>query len=174
MKLAAIDHRKMHLIFFVLVCFAAVAFLFALLVHPKSQRLKTQHRKIAELKMDLREQQTLRPFYDDLIKKMNVRTPEVVSFPPAEALSAKNTSKIASICENIAKRNDLKLTEVAPSFDDADRMYVDVAFQGSFLRFRSLLMDLGRLPYLKHIEHMTVSSIEDGREIQLKLAIDRR
>jgi hypothetical protein len=173
MNLAVIDHRKAHLILFAIVCLAAIAFLFAVFVHPKGQRLKAQHKKIAELEMTLKERQTLRPFYDDLIKKVNRRTPEAVSCPPVEALSAKNTSRITSICETIAMRNDLKLTALVPSVDDPETMHVEVAFQGSFIKFRSLLLALGRLPYLKSIEHFTVRSIENGREIQLKLDIAR-
>jgi hypothetical protein len=173
MTTTAIVQRKAHFILFATVCFAAIVLLIALLVYPKGQRLKAQHKKITELETALKEQRAMLPFYDDLNRKVNRKIPGAISCPPLETLSRKNTKQIVAVCKKIARQNHLKLTSVVPNIDDSDTMQVDVVFQGDFFHFRALLLALGRLPYLKRIDHFTVHSIENGREIQLKLGIAR-
>lgn len=173
MTAATIVQRKVQ--FFLLAIFgsAAIILLFSLVLYPGHQRLKVQRRKIAELEMALKEQQTLQPFYDDLVKTVNRKMPAAIDCPPLQALDRAHTREIASICEKIARQSDLKLATILPSVDDSDTMQVIVTFQGGFFQFRPLLFALARLPYLKRIDHFEVRSIENERQIELKLSIAR-
>jgi hypothetical protein len=173
MTAASFVQRKTQFVLFTIVCFAAILLVVVLLVYPEGQRLQVQRKKIAGLETALKERRILRPFYINLNKKVNSKISGVISYPPMETLSRQNTSRIVSVCKKIARQNHLKLSAVVPSVDGSDSMQVEVAFQGPFFHFRPLLLALGRLPYLKRIDHFTVQNIENGCEIKLKLDIAR-
>jgi|GEM_PF-5610894 len=171
MTTATIAKRKTQSILLAMIGFGAVVLFSAVFIYPKVQQLKTQRSQIAALEMAFKERQILQPIFDSLVQGMNRKAPDALPCPPLEKLNRQATRDILAVCEKIAEQSDLRLVHITPHAGDSDTLQINVGFRGGFFQLRALLLALGRLPYVKRVDHFAVQSVENGREIQLNLSI---
>ena len=65
------------------------------------------------------------------------------------------------------------MVEISPdvdsTLDGSGFLKISVVLRGDFIKFRDVLMELGKLPYLELIERIKIESVEDAKEISLKI-----
>jgi Tfp pilus assembly protein PilO len=72
-----------------------------------------------------------------------------------------------------AKASGLSLLSARPNLNalagDAQFLPVEAVLRGDFLRFRNFLIHIGSLPYVHHIEEITIQSKAEATEFQVKI-----
>jgi hypothetical protein len=154
--------------------FGAGIILFVLLsIFPNYMAYSNITQEIATLKGQIEEQKILSPIFNDLTKKARFDEPDNLPFPKPEKLDKNETGKISAVIQEIIQRNDFKLenitTDVYSLTQKPGTLKLNVQMTGDFLNLRNVLLQLGALPYLKHIETIQIDSRGTGSKIQLKL-----
>jgi len=110
-----------------------------------------------------------------LSKKASFQDPENLPFPKKEKLSKNETSNISGIIQDIILLNDFKLnsilTDVGGLMDGSGMLKINIDISGDFMNLRNLILQLGTLPYLEHIENIRIDNTTDTQLIRLKLWI---
>ena len=127
------------------------------------------------LKSQIEEQKILSPIFSDLSKKASFQYPENLPFPNKEKLSKNETSNISNIIQDIILLNDFKLnsisTDVGGLLDGSGMLKMNIDISGDFMNLRNLILQLGTLPYLEHIENIHIDNTTGKQLIRLKLWI---
>jgi len=131
--------------------------------------------EINTLKNQIEEQKILSPIFSDLSEKASFQDPENLPFPKKEKLSKNETSNISNIIQEIILLNDFKLnsisTDVGGLLDGSGMLKVNIDISGDFMNLRNLILQLGTLPYLEHIENIHIDNTTGKQQIRLKLWI---
>ena len=132
---------------------------------------------IGILKDKIEEQKILSPIFEDLSDKAQFQNPGSLPFPPPEKLSSDDTEKITPIIRQIVDANDFYLedidTDIESLLTESGIIKMMVQMTGKFLNLRELLLDLGSLPYLEHIEVIQIDSFEEKTKINLTIWISQ-
>ena len=85
------------------------------------------------------------------------------------------TGNIAAIIQKIIRQNGFKLfgilTDVGGLLEESGILKVSIEMSGDFLNLRKLILQLGALPYLDHIEYVHIDSHAETQNFQLKIWI---
>jgi len=131
--------------------------------------------EINTLKNQIEEQKILSPIFSDLSEKASFQDPENLPFPKKEKLSKNETSNISNIIQDIILLNDFKLnsisTDVGGLLDGSGMLKMNIDISGDFMNLRNLILQLGTLPYLEHIENIHIDNTTGKQLIRLKLWI---
>ena len=125
--------------------------------------------------LDPKELFFLEKFCVYLSNKARFQTPDNLPFPKKEKLSKNETGNISGIIQNIILLNDFELnsilTDVGGLMDGSGILKMSVDVTGDFENLRKLILQLGTLPYLEHIENIHIDNANDKQNILLKLWI---
>jgi hypothetical protein len=131
--------------------------------------------EISLLEYKIEEQKILSPIFEDLSKKAQFQKPELLPFPPADKLSRNDTEKITPIIRKIVEVNGFKLEDIDTDIEslmmESGTLKLSVNLTGEFHNLRNLLLDLGRLPYLEHIELIQIGNFGEINRIDLTIWI---
>lgn len=160
----------------VIVLFGGGIIFFVLLsVFPNYIAYSHIENEINTLKNQIEEQKILSPIFNDLSNKASFQDPEDLPFPKKEKLSKNETGNISGIIQNIILLNDFKLnsilTDVAGLMNGSGMLKMNIEISGDFMNLRNLILQLGTLPYLEHIENIRIDNTTDKQMILLKLWI---
>ncbi len=154
-------------------CFGGIAFFVFLLILPRQDMAAELDESIGELEKKIGEQRTLTPvFHNILAKAKNKEKPQLPITQKAK-LARSDMIKIFDQIKAIATMYNLKLQEITPDVNSLKEtsgyLLIRLAVTGNFFNFREFLIDLGAIPSMVHIEEMQIRSIEESREIRLKV-----
>jgi len=131
--------------------------------------------EISLLEYQIEEQKILSPIFEDLSKKAQFQKPESLPFPPADKLSRDDTDKITPIIREIVEVNGFKLeaidTDIESLMTESGILKLSLNLTGEFQHLRNLLLDLGSLNYLEHIELIQIEYFGDKNRIDLTIWI---
>jgi hypothetical protein len=131
--------------------------------------------EISLLEYKIEEQKILSPIFEDLSKKAQFQKPESLPFPPADKLSRNDTEKITPIIRKTVEVNGFKLEDIDTDIEslmmESGILKLSIKLTGEYRSLRNLLLDLGSLPYLEHIELIQISSLGDKNRIDLTIWI---
>jgi len=158
----------------VIILFGGGIIFFVLLsIFPNYIAYSNIENEINMLKSQIEEQKILSPIFSDLSKKASFQDPESLPFPKKEKLSKNETSNISGIIQDIILLNDFKLnsilTDVGGLMDGSGILKINIEISGDFMNLRNLILQLGTLPYLEHIENIRIDNTTDRQLILLKL-----
>ncbi|RLC16329.1 MAG: hypothetical protein DRI24_08680 [Deltaproteobacteria bacterium] len=161
---------------YVILIFGGGMLLFILLaIFPNYISYNNTMHEISILKDKIDEQKILSPIFEDLSKKAQFKNPGSLPFPPAEKLPRSDTEKITPIIREIVEVNGFTLknidTDIASLVTDSGILKMSIGIVGKFNNLRNLMLDLGSLPYLEHIEVIQISSFGDDNKIDLTIWI---
>lgn len=146
-------------------------YLFAIVPYQKHLNLYDQD--MEAIREQINEQKILTPVYQELLKKMQVKDSEVLAVPEEANFDIDMIDEISNIFGKIARNNNLEPIHFIPDPKsipkDFSTLMVDAYLMGDFLNFRQFLIDLGGVPYMKHIEEIHIKSMEGVKEFRLKL-----
>lgn len=130
-------------------------------------------REIKTIRYEIEEQKVVFPVYKDMLKEMEVDGPEVLTFPIKIRLSEDKIERIPIRFAEIARKCNLEAVSIIPDVMSLDRnsgcLLVNVFVKGCFFDFRKFLIELGRVPYLEHIEKVHIQRTMEGKELKVKI-----
>jgi len=161
---------------FVILVFGGGVLLFIMLaIFPNYISYNSIVHDINSLKSQIEEQKILSPIYEDLSDKATFEEPRNLPFPEPQKLSKYDTNKISSIIQGIVEINGFTLksidTDVEGLMSESGILKLSVSMTGDFMEFRNVLIGLGSLPYLAHIEVIQINSFQEQTKIMLKIWI---
>ncbi|MBW1672331.1 MAG: hypothetical protein JRJ45_01560 [Deltaproteobacteria bacterium] len=134
--------------------------------------------KIKKLRIQREKQQLLYPFYQKLLKKLQVEESRILPYPGKSKFPRDKTDKISSIFCEIAQKINLETVSIIPDVksiaNGSGPFLINILVKGDFFDFRKFLIELGGNPYLQHIEEIKIQQVPGGKEFRLKiwLALD--
>lgn len=150
--------------------------LFILLsIFPNYLAYSNINHEINTLQNQIEEQKLLSPIFSDLTKKTKFKDPQNLPFPQKAQLSKNDTGNIAAIIQKIIQQKNFNLvsiqTDVGGLLEDSGTLKVSIEMIGDFLNLRDMILQLGALPYLEHIEFVRIDSHSESQQFQLKIWI---
>jgi len=144
-------------------------------IFPNYLAYSNMNHEIEKLKNQIEEQKILSPIFTDLSEKATFAEPENLPFPQKAFLSKNETGNLSSIIQEIIQENDFTLesimTDVGGLLEESGILKMSVEMTGDFMKLRNLILQLGSLPYLAHIESVQIDNFNDKHKILLKIWI---
>jgi hypothetical protein len=132
----------------------------------------------ARLRSAVAEQEALMPVYRKLSHVLEKAMPQALPNPAEGRLPQSVIPDIPIIFSALARECNvesvLAVPQVASLAGGQGLLMIDSAFSGDLDGFRRLLIKMGSLPYVRHIEEIYVSQSAQKKDLKLKvwLAID--
>jgi len=128
---------------------------------------------IDKLKGEIEEQKILSPIFNNFSEKAKFEEPDNLPFPKKAKMAKSETAAISSVIQDIIRNNGFKLENIATDVDslmhESGLLKLNVTMSGDFMNLRDVMLQLGALPYLEHVESIQISSSHKDSKIQLKL-----
>jgi len=152
-----------------------IVFFVLLSIFPNYIAYSNINHEINMLRDQIEEQKILSPIFTDLSDKTIFEDPENLPFPIKEKLSKDETANISSIIQNIIQRSDFKLDNIFTDVDDLMKgsgvLKIRIEMTGDFMNLRKMILQLGTLPYLEHIEYIRINNHNENQKVRIKLWI---
>jgi hypothetical protein len=152
-----------------------VLFFILLSIFPNYLAYSNISHEIKTIQNQIEEQKLLSPIFSDLSEKTKFKDPKNLPFPQKDKLSKNETGSISAIIQNIIRQNDYTLISILTDMDElieeSGTLKVSIEMTGDFMNLRNLILQLGTLPYLDHIEYVRIDSHSDKRLFLLKVWI---
>jgi hypothetical protein len=152
-----------------------ILFFVLLSIFPNYIAYSNIDHEINTLKNQIEEQKILSPIFTDLSDKAKFKDPENLPFPKKEKLSKDETANISGIIQDIIQRNDYTLdsilTDVDGLMEGSGMLKMSIEMTGDFMNLRNMILQLGTLPYLEHIETIRINSNNKNHKVRMKLWI---
>ena len=130
---------------------------------------------INQLKNEIERQKILSPIFKDLSEKAQIDEPDNLPFPKTAKLSKDETSKISSVIQKIIRDNEYELesivTDVSSLMSGYGILKMSIQMQGDFMNLRNIILQLGSLPYLDHIESIQINNHHEINQVRLEIWI---
>ncbi|MGO9013729.1 MAG: type 4a pilus biogenesis protein PilO [Dissulfurispiraceae bacterium] len=130
--------------------------------------------KITNAKYRLDQHQTLLPLYESLKKAPRADFPALAA-PVKTALKKADVGNALSAVRDIAGKSSMTVNYINPDLSEASShtqsLAVDVSLKGSFENFRTMLADIGALPYVESLENLSIQREPNGQALDIKMKI---
>lgn len=127
----------------------------------------------AELKFRIEEQKTLAPIYQSLQGKIGQKESEILPLPAKGKLSLAMIDTIPAVLRTTANMSGISLLSAVPNLTemtgDAQYMSISAVLQGDFFNLRKFMISLGGIPYVQHIEEISIIQKPDTKEFSMKI-----
>ncbi len=157
------------------ICAVIIVAVVGLLILPNILRDKEVKREILMLQADLERQRYLFPIYSKLKAQLESKVVEQLPMPEPTALTESEIDTATHAIEDVAIKSNMRINDVTPDPGSLIKStgYVGVTCEiyGSHFNFRSFLMSLGNLSYLRHIEKIEMQEGADGVNYSLRLQL---
>ena len=165
---------QQSIIYFAL-CFGGIlVFIFAGII-PANRSMSELDKKITEVKSRIDEQQTLAPLYQSLRSMNEKQDPGSLPLTEKVKLSQSKINTIPLIFSTAAKMSGMSLISATPSLStltgDLQLLPVNIVLKGEFINFRKYLINIGGIPYVQHIEEITIQAKPDTKEFNVKVLV---
>jgi hypothetical protein len=111
--------------------------------------------------------------FHSLLKQAKTAPPSMLPSPEKTKLTHGDINSISKVFQDIAVHHNLKLeeikTDVSSVMEDSGYLMMRLRLSGNFYKFREFLVDLGSIPYLEHIEEISIRPVKTARELSIKL-----
>jgi Tfp pilus assembly protein PilO len=132
---------------------------------------------IEKIKLRIEEQKILSPVYQTLLRNMQNREPEGLTFAKKQKLAKGDAQTLASKIQEMAVKSKLRLADFNPDVEtiisDSGFLKINILVNGEFLNLQTFLVQLCQLPYLELIEQITIQSVKDPKEFRLQIWLAR-
>jgi hypothetical protein len=160
-------------IIYIGVClFGLLIFLFAGIV-PTAKTLGVLDRQIEEANHQLQVQKTLSPLIQSLESRSQKKESRILPLPERGRLPQAQIQTLPMTFGTAAKAAGMSLVSAIPNLNaltgDAQFLSVDAVLRGNFLQFRKFLIQIGSLPYVHHIEEITIQGKAEATEFRVKI-----
>ena len=140
---------------------------------PASKKLTELDAAIIARKYAIEEQTTLAPFFKSLKVDSEKKESEVLPLPPKGKLSPDKIGTLPIAFGTAAKMSGMTMVSATPHLNDmtGDSQFIpiNIVLRGGVIDFRKFLIQIGGIPYVQHIEEITIQEKSDTREFKLKV-----
>jgi hypothetical protein len=123
----------------------------------------------------MEEQKTLMPLLLSLKGQSDRKESQILPLPEKGKLPQSQIDTLPLAFSTAAKMSGMTLVSALPNLNaltgDAQFLSVDAILRGDFIRFRKFLIQIGGLPYVQHIEEITIQKKTDVPEFRLKILV---
>ncbi|UCF93097.1 MAG: hypothetical protein JSW39_02765 [Desulfobacterales bacterium] len=158
---------------YVLIGGAGIVVFIFMIILPYIRTAAELDADIIQLSARIEEQRILTPIFKNLLQQIKNSTPAGLPTAEMKKLTLGEMNSISELIRKMARRHDLTVAEITPDVDsitkDSGHLLINLIAVGKFFDLRKFIVDLGTIPSLEHIEALKISSIEDSREVKLKI-----
>jgi len=153
-----------------------VIFLFIFVgIFPAKRSMAELDKKTAEVNQRIEEQKILAPFYQAIKARVEQKDPESLPVPGKGKLALSMINTIYATFDKAARTSGVSLLSATPDLSglggNFQTLPVNVTLRGDFFKFRKFLINLGSIPYVQHIEEITIQKVPASREFKLKVLV---
>lgn len=147
-------------------------FIFAGII-PAGRSLVELNTQIAGARYKMEEQKALMPLFRSLQSQSEEKESHILPLPEKGKLPQARINTLPITFRTAAKVSGMTLVSAIPNLNaltgDAQMLSVNAVLRGDFIQFRKFLIQLGGIPYVQHIEEMTIQGKTDVTEFRLKI-----
>lgn len=144
-----------------------------LAIYPYHKSLVRLDKEIAKTESQIEEQKALFPIGKELLKSVMQKETWGLPFPEKAGLDRDKASEISVIFERIARKSNLEIIRIIPDIksltEQAGLLSVKTVVKGKLYDFREFFLEIGKLPYLEHVEEIQIQPAEGVKEFSLKV-----
>ena len=154
--------------------FAAVIVCICAAIIPGYLSRVDLEQKISDARNRLEQHQVLLPLYASLKKAPQADLP-ALAVPVRTALKKTDVGSALTAVRDIAGKSSITVNYINPDLSDASShaqsLALDVSLNGSFENFRTVLVDIGALPYVENLENLSIQREPNGPALDFKMRI---
>jgi len=153
----------------------AIALFVGVAIVPTFFYMADTEREIEQVKIELERQQKLFPIFVRLLKASREKSPELLPLPATTKLSRGNTGQATGMLRELAADSNLEVETISPDMQTilkgSQFLKVKAVFQGGIWEFRDLLVKLGGVPYLQHVDDIKLQTMEASHQLRFSLTL---
>ncbi len=142
---------------------------------PAGKSLANLDTRTAEVQQQIEEQKLLMPLYQTLMERAGKEEPKFLPMPAKASLPNTKISTIPAMFGDAARASGMSLVSASPQLTaisgGAQMLPVNVVLQGNFLNFRKFLIAIGGIPYVQHIDEISIQEAPNAREFRMKILL---
>ena len=154
-------------------CIAGILLFVFMLILPRQDFAAELDGSIGDLEKKIGEQRTLTPVFHNILAMAKNKEKPKLPITQKAKLARGDMVKIFDQIKAIARVYNLTLEEITPDVNSLKEtsgyLLISLVVTGDFFNFREFLIDLGTIPSMVHVEEMRIRSIEESREIRLRI-----
>jgi hypothetical protein len=158
---------------YIAVCLIGILIFVFAGIMPAGRSLADLDEQIADARYRMEEQKTLMPLMQSLRGQSDRKESQILPLPEKGKLQQARIDTLPMAFSTAAKMSGMTLVSALPNLNaltgDARFLSVDAVLRGDFIRFRKFLIQIGGLPYVQHIEEITIQQKADVPEFRLKI-----
>jgi regulator of protease activity HflC (stomatin/prohibitin superfamily) len=140
---------------------------------PAGHTLAELDTRIEDARYKLEGQKALMPLFQSLQGRSEKKESQVLPLPEQGKLQQARIDTLPMTFSTAAKVSGITLVSALPNLNaltgDAQFLSVDAVLRGNFIHFRKFLVQIGGLPYVHHIEEITIQGKADMTEFRVKI-----
>jgi Tfp pilus assembly protein PilO len=150
--------------------------LFVLLgIVPAGKSLADLDARATEVQYRIEEQKALAPLYQTLKDRGGKEDMKFLPLPAKVNLPHAKISTITAVFGDAARSSGMSLVSASPQLSTmsggAQTLPVNVILLGDFMNFRKFLVSIGGIPYVQHVEEISIQEAPNAREFKLKILL---
>ena len=158
----------------VMIIFLVVILAFGYFFNFRSRQLSFEYdRQTAALRTELAKQKIFQPAYARLLEQSELHLPENLPMPERSPLPREQIAALPEVYRELTDETNTDFQIVIPDITflgkDSKWLRLDVLVKGQFFDLRDFLLELGKLPYLEHIEQVKVQTTRAAKECTIKM-----
>jgi Tfp pilus assembly protein PilO len=171
---AGIDLPKQSLTYIGVGVIAILLFVF-LGIFPAGKSLADLDARTTDVQYRIEEHKALLPLYQNLKDRTGKEDLKFLPLPAKGTLPHAAISTIATVFGDEARSSGMSLLSASPQISamsgGAQTLPVNVTLQGNFMNFRKFLVSIGGIPYVLHVEEISIQEAPNAREFKLKILL---
>jgi len=160
-------------IIYIIVCLTGIVILIFGGIVPANMEIGKLVKQTAEIKFRIEEQKRLAPFHQSMQSKIEQKDSEILPLPSKGKLALAMIDTIPAALGTTANMSGMSLLSAVTNLNDltgdTQLLSVSAVLKGDFFNLRKFLINLGNIPYVHHIEEISISQKPDTREFSLKI-----
>lgn len=157
----------------ILMCVAGMLVFIFLFILPAQKTAAELDKKLEEKQSQIDRQKILKPVFERMLVKATAKSPTRLPTVEKAKLARGDMKKISTQIQTLIQRNNLMLKEISPDVNSSGErsgyLLIRLVVTGDFFNFRKFLLDLGSIPSMVHIQEIAIRSIEESRELKVKI-----
>lgn len=157
----------------IIICAGGILAFVVLAIYPYHKSLVRLDRQISKTESEIQEQEALFPIGKELLKSVMQKETWALPFPEKSGLSRDRAADISAVFEQIARKSDLEVIRIIPDIkslsEQTGLLSVTTVVKGKIYDFRDFFIEIGKLPYLEHVEEIQIQPTEGVKELSLKV-----
>jgi hypothetical protein len=160
-------------VIYIIMCLTGILVFLIGGIIPAGMNMGKLLRETSEIKFRIEEQKMLAPFHQSLQSKIGQKESEILPLPSKGNLSLTMIDTLPAVLRTAANISGLSLLSAVPNLSDmtgdARFMSVSAVLQGDFFNLRKFMINIGGIPYVQHIEEISIIQKTDTKEVSMKI-----